>query len=288
MKTLRMIFTFSFVYTVLLFPFSAHAAGSLPQFKKVMIVLMENASFKSALKQDGFAEFAEMGALLTNHHGVVHPSQANYVALTAGDHKFVKGDSNQTVDVKHIGDLLEAKGLDWKAYAEDYPENCFLGAREGKYVRKHVPFLSYKNVQDNPGRCNRIVNMNRLDDDIVAGTIPAFSLLVPNLDNDGHDTGPAFASDWLKKYLGPKVKNPAFMKDMLLVITYDESGFSPFTFSFTNRIYTVLIGDSVIPGSKVKTKTNHYDMLRTVEDGFGIGNLGREDSVAEAITGIWK
>jgi hypothetical protein len=33
---------------------------------------------------------------------------------------------------------------------------------------------------------------------------------------------------------------------------------------------------------------DHYNVLRTIEDNFGIGTLGLADSTSSPITGIWS
>jgi phosphatidylinositol-3-phosphatase len=103
------------------------------------------------------------------------------------------------------------------------------------------------------------------------------------MDNDGHDKGDAFAASWLQKNFATRFANPQFLKETLVVITFDESGKSP-----GNHIFTVLLGDSVIPGSTSSQSMNNVGLLRTVEDEFNLGTLKRLDSSASALQGIWK
>src|SRR2546430_13558152 len=54
----------------------------------------------------------------------------------------------------HIGQIL---GDRWRVYAEDYPAlpgKCNLTKQKDLYVRRHVPFLSFKDVQT--GTCSQI------------------------------------------------------------------------------------------------------------------------------------
>ena len=256
-----------------------------PAFTRIMTIVLENASYDDALRQPFLAGLARRGALMTHFFAESHPSQPNYIALISGSTQGVTTDDNVTVDARHIGDLLEAKGLDWKVYAEDYTGNCFLGARAGAYVRKHVPFLSFKNVTQVPARCAKIVGASELAVDVSKGSLPAYALYVPNLKNDGHDTGVAYADRWLSAMLAPLLNNPQFMKGMLLVVTFDEGKHWLFG---GNRVATVLIGDSVKPGTVLDADYNHYALLRLVEDTFGLGSLGRGDAHARPIVGAWK
>jgi len=251
-------------------------------FQKVMIVIFENTGFDEALSQPFFKRVAAQGAVLTNYRAVAHPSQPNYVALVAGTTRGVVDDRNVDLDLRHLGDLLEARGKTWKVYAEGYPGNCFLGAQHGRYVRKHVPFLSFKNVQTNPERCAKIVEADQLFADVRSGSLPDYSMVVPDLDDDGHDTGAEFADRWFERRFGPLLADPAFTQELLFVATFDEDDRMG-----GNRVYTALVGPAIRPGLVSNAPYTHYSLLRTVEDAFGLGTLGRDDAHARSIASLW-
>lgn len=253
-------------------------------FERVMIVVLENTDYEKALEQPFLARLAHEGALLSNSHAVAHPSQPNYVALTAGSPNGVDSDDPVTLAVRHVGDLFEAKGMSWKAYAEDYPGGCYLKERAGDYARKHVPFLSFQNIQSDRQRClDRVVNASDLAGDIASGHLPQYSLYIPNMKHDGHDTDVATADRWLAHAFGPLLLDPRFTRGMLFVVTFDEADEDP-----GNHIYTSLWGESVRPGSKSDARYDHYCLMRTIEDAFGIGTLGKNDAAARPIAGVWK
>ena len=129
--------------------FSQNIFAQSPNFKKVFIVLLENTDYSKAVKQPFLAELARGGALLTNYDAVAHPSYPNYLALTSGSTQGRKNDNVVKINAKNIADLLEAKGKTWKNYAEDHPGDCRLKGI-AKYAPKHIPFLSYADIQDNP------------------------------------------------------------------------------------------------------------------------------------------
>ena len=267
---------------------SAQAAGAVPPLKHVMVVVFENMDVGEVMKRPFFAKLAASGAQLTQMYAETHPSQPNYIALTSGDLQGVLGDWDVDLDVSHIGDLLEAKGKRWRAYAEDYPGGlypgrCFTGSHKGRYVRKHVPFLSYTNVTQVSERCANIVDAKQLALDVEAGQLPEYAFYAPNLDNDGHDTDADFADAFLAKTFGPLLAKPKFAKDLLLVVTFDEG-----TLFSDNQIYTVLVGDMVQPGVVYGERTDHYGLLRTIEEGLGLGTIGTQDVGAAPITGIWR
>src|ERR1700736_17368 len=253
---------------------------------KIMMVVLENTDYDTALHQPFLASLAERGALLTHFTAEAHPSQPNYIALISGSTFRVHSDGKVSLAARHIGDLVETKGLRWKVYAESYPGNCFLGTGAGTYVRKHVPFLSFKNVQNDQARCGaRIVSASELANDIRNGKLPDYSLYVPDLKNDGHDTGVAYADHWLSTTFGSLLQDPKFMKGLLFVVTFDESKSYLFV---GNHVVTILVGDAYRPGTRLDANYNHYSLLRLVEDEFALGSLGQNDAHAVVITGFRK
>ncbi|MGZ3697455.1 MAG: alkaline phosphatase family protein [Bdellovibrionota bacterium] len=270
-----------------IFTFLAFASGEAwpaGHFKKVMTVVLENTNYDEAVAQPFLSSLVAHGALLSEFLAEAHPSQPNYIAMISGSTHGVVADGTVNVDARHIGDLLEAKGLQWKVYAEKFPGNCFLGATSGKYARKHIPFISFKNVQSDPKRCARIVEASALQKDVSAGTLPDYSLYIPDLNNDGHDTGPAYADKFLSGFFGPLLQNPAFTKDLLLVVTFDESE----SYLGPNHIFTVLYGDGVTQGVESRLTLNHYSLMKMIEDEFSLGNLGQSDASAATVAGIWR
>lgn len=265
-----------------LIAFSTSTVFAAQAFKKVMIVVLENTNYDAAMKQPFLSELAKRGASLDDMTASTHPSQGNYISMIAGDTFGIRDDKKIDLSDKNIADLLEAKGLTWKVYAENYPGNCFLGDTAG-YARKHVPFISFKSISTNPARCKNIVNSDQLDSDIKSNSLANYSMYVPNLKNDGHDTGVAFADKFMASRFGNLIKDHQFMDQMLLIVTFDESGSNK-----NNQIYTVVFGDSVIAGAKSSAAYTHYSILKTIEDAFSLGSLNKKDSAASPISDVLK
>lgn len=260
-----------------------YANSPAPRFKHVVYLVLENEDYPDIIKNELFKKWAAQGANFTNFMAETHPSQPNYIAMISGDTLGVKDDGLVDINGRHLGDLLEEKGLDWRVYAEDFPGNCFLGKISGEYARRHVPFLSFKNVQLDSKRCSKIGDYKNLLSDWHSNKLPAFSMIIPNNRNNGHDTKIDFTANWLKQNFDAVFSNPQMMADTLVIITFDEGNRSP-----KNQIYTVLIGPSVIAGSQQGDKHSHYSLLRLIEDEFGLGSLGKGDFNSPVITQIWK
>lgn len=269
------------ILTILLISFaslSVHAEN----FKKVLVIVFENTEYANAIKQPYFSSLLKEGALLSNFTAAIHPSQGNYIAMIAGSTFNITNDKPINLTDNHLGDLLEEAKKDWRLYAENYPGNCFLGATNGDYARKHVPFLSFTNIQKNPARCAKVVEAQDFFRDFTAGKLPDFSIYVPNLKNDGHDTGVSFGDKWFKQNFDSVLHSPKFPKDLLVVVTFDE-GTTP-----ANRIYTLLYGANVSPGAVSAKPNNFYTLLKTYEEELGLGSLNKNDMTAQKIDDVWK
>jgi acid phosphatase len=271
---------------------NAHAAPKrravaqpLSRIDHVFVVVLENQSAARAIGGRYLSRLASEGAYLANYHAITNPSQPNYLALVSGSTHGVNDNTLTTINVAHIGDLLEARGLTWRLYAEDYPGDCSLAASaaNGVYVRRHVPFLSFANVQQNGERCRRsVVNATQLDADIAADALPTFAMYVPNNLNNGHDTSAEYADAFLERRFAPLLRDPRFTKNMLFIITYDEA------LAGDTHVATVLWGSGVVKTSSLH-RYDHYDLLRTIEDLFHLGTLGLEDQWSgEAIRDVLR
>jgi len=237
-----------------------------------LIVVLENQSYDSAIRNDLLKSLAQNGAVFSNFGNLYHYSYPNYLAMIAGSdfgtHKPQLLSDNQRTfndDSEHrtIGDLLN-----WKNYAEDYPASPtaakpFLGDRNGRYARKHVPFLSFRSVQkksfhnvvavDTHAKDNAFVgDIGSFIADPQAHPLPEYMFYSPNLDDDGHDptsnpqAGLKKAADWLRAFLTTWlhfddktwVPKDDPMKRTLVIVTFDESEGN----SKPERIYTGIFG----------------------------------------------
>jgi acid phosphatase len=290
-------------------------------FDHVLIVVLENQNYESAIESDLLKKLSVKGVAFSNFGNLYHHSYPNYLAMIAGSdfdtHKRLNSDAQVTFreDNEHrtIADLLN-----WRNYAEDYPgsptdQKPFLddSKRKTKYARKHVPFLSFQEVQTksfhNVVAVNTHANDNAFVTDFGSFTadpqkhpLPEYMFYSPNLDDDGHDpvlnpsAGLTKASNWLFTFLTTWLhfdekewvpKNDQ-LERTLVVVTFDESEGN----KKPERLYTVFLGTMVKPG-EVTAPYNHYSVLRTIECNFGILNPLHEqsgDGTASVITGIWK
>jgi acid phosphatase len=252
-------------------------------FDRYLVVVLENTNYSDAMADPYLASLTAKGSLFTDFHGNFHPSYGNYLAMVGGKYFGTILDAQKNIDDPNVADLLEAHGLTWKNYAEGYPGNCYLASTApDNYARKHVPFLSFTDIQNDPARCARVVPGPDFQQDVALGQEPTYMFYSPNLQDDGHDSDLPTASKWLQGFLDPLLANAAFMDRTLIEITFDESK----TY-LNNHIYTLFVGPMVKQGYVEGEHMDHYRVLRTVEDNFAIGTLDAEDSEANPVLNVW-
>ncbi|KAG0310462.1 hypothetical protein BGZ99_000371 [Dissophora globulifera] len=248
-------------------------------FDHIFVVFLENTDYTLASTNTNLTSFLSEGILLDNYSGVTHPSAPNYIAAAGGDYFGLADDDYHAIPASYntIVDLLEKKGLTWKAYQEDLPTPCFKDfvSNDGLYFRKHNPFVQYDSIATNATRCNNIVPATQLATDVSNGALPNYSFYTPNMLNDGHNTTIKYAADWVQTFLPPLLSNKNFTTNTLVVLTFDETE----TYTIANRVFTVLLGDVVASAKNTTDSTfyTHYSLLSTVESNWDLGNLGRQD-----------
>ena len=262
----------------------ATAAAPVPAFAHVVVIVFENKESTSVLGNRAAPTFNSYGrryAKLTRYYGVTHPSLPNYLALVSGSTQGITTNCTDcVVDAKSLADTLEASGRTWKTYAEGLPAPGFLGAFNGRYAKKHNPFAYFRGIAEDPARRARLVPLSQLGPDVRAGTLPSFSLVVPDLCHSMHDCSVAVGDAWLRSQIGKFVKLP----NTVVFVVFDEGSTS---IRGGGHTAALAIGRAVRPGSRFARVTGHYGILRTIEQAWGLPLLGRSAHVAP-ITGIWR
>ena len=261
--------------------FSIPALSLVPgkYFDHLFFIIFENEAYTDVITNSDFMNFANKGCLLTQFFARSHPSQPNYLTILAGDTMGVTDDSNHDINATNLIDLLEAKSVSWKSYNEDYPGNCFTGSSSGKYYRKHTPFISFLDIQTNATRCAKIVDGGQLDVDLLTPqNLSQFMFYTPNQNNDGHDTGLAFAGSFLTSFFNAKMGK--FPSNTLFIVTWDEGEGVD---SVSNHIYTALVGEMIPNATNDNSVYEMASFTRLIEENWDLGNLGRGDSDAALI-----
>jgi phosphatidylinositol-3-phosphatase len=169
-----------------------------------------------------------------------------------------------------------------------------------QYAQRHDPFVYFHAILDSPTCRRNVVALSQLASDLSSvDRTPNVSFITPNLCHDGHDHpcvngepgGLTSIDAFLRTWVPIILASPAYRDDGLLIITFDEASTSDMsaccgeqsgpntphaggTGPGGGRVGAVLLSPSITPGSVSDTPYNHYALLRTIEDAFGLSHLG--------------
>jgi hypothetical protein len=227
--------------------------------------------------------------------------------------------------VKTLPDQLTAAGQKWHGYMEDMGvdptrEKATCGSpgspsgtgtkdptqsatAKDQYAARHNPFAYFHSLLDS-GACDRNVGpLPKLANDLnKVGTTANFSWVTPDLCSDGHDEpcvdgrpgGLQSINDFLKVWVPRITSSPAFRKDGLLVITFDEADVPGQAEACCGnptgpntpmpgiagpgggRTGAVLLSPFIRPGTRSDVPYDHYSALRSYEDLLGIRTGGTD------------
>lgn len=249
-------------------PASGSVEGSVrgSPVKRVYLLVLENKTANEILDGSAapyFNSLAKQYAVATNYSAVAHPSQPNYLALFSGSTHGVTDDKPHDLDAPTLASQLAQAGETWRVYAENVPDNCFIGASarggqdgEGTYTRKHEPAISFRAIRDDPSACANITDLSHFDP-----SAADFSLIVPNACHDMHDCSVATGDAWLKTFLPRILDSSAFRDGGTLFITTDESDDS----HAPNHVATIVASANGPHGTTSDHRYDHYSLLRTIE-----------------------
>jgi hypothetical protein len=292
-------------------------AATLPKYDHIVIVFEENKDYGQIIGSSDAPYINNTllstyhGVSLTNMYAEQHPSQPNYLAFFSGSNQGVNDNRKSDIPPKttrNLGASLLAKGYTFKGYAEDLPSVGYTGASHSytgrdDYVLKHCPWPNWQQsgtgaqansipANLNVPFCTATNNRGGYPASYYFPTdysqLPTVSMVIPNEMNDMH-SGSSVAAEvragdsWLKAYLDGYAQW-AITHNSLLIVTWDEDGS---TGQAKNQLIpTVLVGEHLKAGNYNKT-INHYNLLRAIEDMYGLPYCTSKDANATPITDVF-
>jgi hypothetical protein len=216
-------------------------------------------------------------------------------------------------NVASLPTQLSGAGISWKGYMEDIGTPCrhpvidtqdtTQRAKVGdQYAVRHDPFMYFSAITGSPSCAQHVVDLSALPTDLAsASTTPALSYITPNLCDDGHDSpcvdgrpgGLASVDEWLKVWVPKILNSPAYKTDGMLVITADEAD-SPQSDATAccgegpgpnsplpgiaglggGRVGALVLSQWTSGNTWSTTPYNHYSLLASLEEIFGVPYLG--------------
>jgi phosphatidylinositol-3-phosphatase len=249
--------------------------GTTPpaHYDHVIWIVMENkaASAVRGTVAPATTSIAARCGATADYHAVTHPSLPNYIALTSGTTHGITDDaapSKHRIGGSSIFSLVAASHRRWATYAESMPIAC-ARTSSGRYAVRHNPATYYTTLARTCAANDVPMGTptsGRLATALRTNTLPAFTLMIPNLCNDTHDCSVATGDRWLGRWLTAITSSPTYAAGRTAVfVTWDEDDDTR-----VNRVLLVVIAPSVRAGTVIRGRYNHLNLLRTTEDMLGL------------------
>lgn len=264
------------------------APNGVADIAHIFIIMDENKSAASIVGNNQapyINSLIDKYGLATNYSAVTHPSLPNYLALTSGSTDGITTDCNPPsagciVNVNNIANQVQGSGRTWKEYAESMPQACYA-ENSGNYATKHNPFVYYQDIIGNSSLCNtHVVPYSQLSSDLKStASTPNFAFITPNLCNDMHNCSISTGDSWLSDNVPAILHSPAFTSQpSLLIITWDEG------YASDNNVATIFAGSAAKQHYQSNAAFNHYSILHTIEDVWGLKPLTANAANAPLMT----
>jgi phosphatidylinositol-3-phosphatase len=247
----------------------------------VVVVWLENheATSVTASSMPYLTGLAGTYGTASSYFAVSHPSLPNYLAFWSGSTQGVSDDGTYNLGAVSLPNQMDTAGKSWRTFVQAYPASgCATGSTYPSRVdgpgttasnaRKHNPAMSFTYVSGNSTRCANIKPLSAFDPNV------NLAFVVPNLCNDAHDCSLTVADNFLKAWV-PGVFAAPDWAHTLLVVTFDEGTSSS---GGGGHVYAMVARQ----GGHVSSATshNHYGLLHTIENIFGLPCLANSCGAA--------
>jgi hypothetical protein len=286
------------------------AGGAVPHYDHVFLLIDENHPYSGIIGNPAAPEINALAAdygLATRYTGVADPSEPNYVAMLGGSTFGISSDDpyffpDQTVDQPNLMSQLDSAGLSWKGYFQGMPYAgyrgyCFPAKCNGipdsdtQYVAKHNGIVNFANMQT-PAEFAKMTPYRQLSADLASGNVANLSYIVPDECHDMHGAPPwcldsakagSPSDNWLvatgDAFVGSTVNaitsSPVWQSgNNAIVVTFDDGN------TINNQVTTVVITNHGPRGLTDNRAYNHYSLLATLQQVFGLGCLQASCSAA--------
>ena len=266
------------------------------QSRHVVIVMEENESYSTVIGSGSpwanLNNLAANGAQPTNYYADTHPSIGNYLMLTTGQ-VLTNNDNSTTVwNVDNLARRMLAGGVSFRIYAEGTSQG-YVGGNTGAYLLRHNPFALLSDIADSSQVANQhLFPFTQFAADVAGGTLPEFSFIVPDVNDDAHNGTPQQADAWLQtQVVAPLSGYSAFGPggDGVLFVTFDEAATNDSSYG-GGHVASVLWGPAVKVGYTQISSTvyQHQSELRTVMELLGLPNPPGAAASAPLMTEFFK
>jgi len=204
--------------------------------------------------------------------------------------------AGQLKDVPTIFDRLQAAGVSWKFYVQNYDPSINyrhvqgVGARDSQVI--WVPLLNQDRFIDDPKLASHIVDLKQYYTDLQQGNLPAVSYIVPSGKSEHPPQYPSGGQRFVKGLIQELMRSSAW-NTSALVLTYDDWGgwydhVVPSPVDATGyglRVPTILVSPYAREAYIDHTTLDFTSVLKFIENNWGVAPLSTRDAQANDFVG---
>jgi phospholipase C len=199
-----------------------------------------------------------------------------------------------------IFDRLQAAGIEWKFYVENYDPTITFRTRIGMADIDRgaqviwVPLLAYARYLDDPRLFSRIVDLEEYYDDAARGNLPAVSFIAPAGDSE-HPPGSVRAGQTLVRSLLTQLMRSSAWNSSAFLWSYDDWGgwydhvvppqVDQYGYGF--RVPALLVSAYARRGHVDHTTLDFTSVLAFIEHNWSLEPLAERDRTANTFLGAF-
>jgi phospholipase C len=197
-------------------------------------------------------------------------------------------------DIPTIFDRLEAAGISWKFYVQDYdPRENYRTNITSDQVH-WVPLLNFPRFIDSPRLSRRIVDLDEYFEDLNNGTLPAVAFMVPKGASE-HPPGSLREGQRFVSTLVNSLMQSRFWDSSAFMWSYDDwGGFYDHvrpprvdSFGYGFRVPALLVSPYARRGHIDSTTLDFTSILKFIERNWDLRPLASRDARARSIAGAF-
>jgi phospholipase C len=186
----------------------------------------------------------------------------------------------RAISASSIFSEMSASGRQWRTYVESMSGNCQptgvhgFGRNPVTFFDASHPLCSSWDVPLGTPRSGALATALRTN------SLPAFSLVVPNLCHATHSCPVSTGDAWLSRWINRIVTSPSYRQGGTAVfLTWDEG-----KRRIGQRVPLIVVSPATVPGTISRVRYTHYSLLRTTAQLLGVVPPGHAASATSLRT----
>jgi phospholipase C len=201
-------------------------------------------------------------------------------------------------NVPTIFDRLQAAGVSWKFYVENYDPSityrnqAAAGNRASQII--WVPLLNYDRFIDDPVLTSHIVDLSQYYTDLEQGTLPSVAYIVPSGASEHPPQKPVTGERTVKNLIQELMRSTSWDSSAFLLLYDDWGGWYDHVtppqvdnFGYGFRVPALLISPYSKKGHVDHTQLDFTSILKFIEENWNVQPLASRDAAASNFLGAF-